>query len=133
MAWTLLTFGGERPWFVCPGEGCGQLAAILYREEEGRFLCRGCLNLAYSSQNQKSRVRWRAMKNTMRLGADLETRPKGMHRTTFARLSSESLEAYQEHVVLYNERVAKLMERPSERNLRLIRQMERQRLEPPPD
>jgi len=105
--------------------------AILYRDEEGLFFCRSCLNLAYSSQrkNHISRVRRRALKIRAQLEDDLSTRPKGMHRTTFARLSREYREAYQEHVTLYNERFAKLMEQPSERSIRLIRQMERERLE----
>lgn len=131
LKWTPCNFGGERPWFICPGEECDQRAAILYREGEGSFLCRVCLNLTYSSQRKDrlSRARRRALKIRMRLGTDLATRPKGMHRTTFARLSREYLKAYQEHVTLYNERFAKLMERPSERNFRLIRQMEWERIE----
>ncbi len=28
--WTACHFGGERPWFVCPGAGCGRRVAILY-------------------------------------------------------------------------------------------------------
>jgi hypothetical protein len=131
LAWTSCNFGGERPWFVCPGEACGRRAAILYRNEECHFLCRSCLELSYLSQHEDSlsRARRRALKIRARLGVDLATRPKGMHRTTFARLSREYLEAYQEHVTLYNQRLAKLLERPSERSFRLIRQMELEKLE----
>ena len=28
--WTACNFGGERPWFVCPGAGCGRRVAVLY-------------------------------------------------------------------------------------------------------
>ena len=39
LEWTACNFGGERPWFVCPGAGCGRRVALLYGP--GRyFLCR---------------------------------------------------------------------------------------------
>lgn len=52
LVWTPCPFAGERPWFVCPGEGCGhRRAAILYLDaESGRLLCRKCLGLLYPSQ-----------------------------------------------------------------------------------
>ena len=25
LSWTPCNFGGERPWFICPGAGCGRL------------------------------------------------------------------------------------------------------------
>src|SRR5215208_3235674 len=31
LTWTACNFGGERPWFMCPGAGCGKRAAILFR------------------------------------------------------------------------------------------------------
>jgi hypothetical protein len=44
LAWTACNFGGERPWFICPGAGCGRRVAILYGP--GRyFLCRHCYDL----------------------------------------------------------------------------------------
>ena len=56
LAWTTCLFAGERPWFVCPGEGCGRRAAILYLEERsGRLLCRICLSLSYLSQRARRR------------------------------------------------------------------------------
>ena len=30
LAWTTCNFGGERPWFICPGAGCGRRVAVLY-------------------------------------------------------------------------------------------------------
>ncbi|MBC7324960.1 MAG: hypothetical protein H5T99_06565, partial [Moorella sp. (in: Bacteria)] len=30
LAYTPCNYGGERPWFVCPGRGCGRRAAKLY-------------------------------------------------------------------------------------------------------
>ncbi len=30
LTWTACNFGGQRPWFICPGTGCGRRVAILY-------------------------------------------------------------------------------------------------------
>src|SRR5829696_7809844 len=30
LEWTPCNFGGERPWFLCPGAGCGRRVAVLY-------------------------------------------------------------------------------------------------------
>ena len=51
IAWTACHLGGRRPWFVCPGAGCGRRAAVLY----GRrlFLCHRCHDLAYASTRQE--------------------------------------------------------------------------------
>lgn len=42
-------YGGERVWFLCPG--CGTRRAILYCVA-GRFHCRACHDLAYSSTRE---------------------------------------------------------------------------------
>lgn len=50
--WLLTTechFGGHRVWFACPG--CRNRRALLY-SVDGRFRCRGCHNLAYSSTRE---------------------------------------------------------------------------------
>src|SRR5215211_7505330 len=48
LTWTACNFGGERPWFMCPGAGCDQRVAVLYGP--GRyFLCRHCYDLVYES------------------------------------------------------------------------------------
>jgi hypothetical protein len=131
LAWTSCGFGGKRAWFVCPGGECGRRAAILYLDGRDRLLCRSCLDLSYPSQREDSlrRARRRALKARARLGHDPTIRPKGMHRATFERLRREFLNAYNEHVVLYNKRFAKLRERLSERNFRLIKRMEQERIE----
>ncbi len=51
LVWTPCNFGGFRPWFVCPGEGCGRRVAILYGPGQGQMLCRHCRNLNYASQS----------------------------------------------------------------------------------
>ena len=49
LEWTPCNFGGERPWFICPGEGCGRRVAILYGPTLP-LLCRQCRGLVYASQ-----------------------------------------------------------------------------------
>ena len=69
LSWTACNFGGERPWFVCPGVGCGRRVALLYGP--GRyFLCRHCYDLVYESQreNEMHRALRRAQTNREGLG-----------------------------------------------------------------
>lgn len=117
LVWTECNFGGSRPWFVCPGDHCGRRAAILYGEE-GRWLCRSCRDLAYTSQRDRpvTRARKRAEKARRRLAPDEHNpRPKGMHHTTFVRLGREYVRAHQEHVARYEEWMAKLSEQYARR------------------
>jgi hypothetical protein len=94
--WTACNFGGERPWFVCPGAGCGRRVAVLYRI--GRyFLCRCCYDLVYESQRENGmhRALRRAQAIRERLGGSTNMtkpfpeRPKGMHHETYWRLREE--------------------------------------------
>jgi len=102
-------FGGERPWFLCPAEGCGGRCAILYAPAV--FACRECHDLAYPRENL-SGSRWQVARHRLRKLADkLEAesiggpmgyprtpaRPKGMHRETYRDLLGEYREAYHEH------------------------------------
>ncbi len=52
LEWTPCAFGGSRPWFLCPGEGCGRRVAILYGPTFP-LLCRLCRDLAYASQSTR--------------------------------------------------------------------------------
>lgn len=90
--WTECHLGGERPWFLCPVEGCGRRVAILYGGEI--FACRKCQQLAYGSQRESEidratrradKIRERLQWTPGILNGD-EGRPKGMHRRTFNRL-----------------------------------------------
>jgi hypothetical protein len=56
LAWTACNFGGERPWFICPGAGCGRRVAILYGLGK-YFLCRHCYDLVYESQRDNEMYR----------------------------------------------------------------------------
>lgn len=85
--------GGERTWFLCPRVGCGRRVAILY---VGRYLlCRKCRSLAYQCQRESplNRSLSRAQKaldrfpNSICLADGLPWKPKGMHWTTYGRLS----------------------------------------------
>lgn len=79
-------YGGMRPWFICPIRG--ERVAIVYFRA-GRFACRHCQRLAYTSQSEDEIGRnWRRQgKLEARLGK-YWSRPKGMHRTTHDRLKA---------------------------------------------
>lgn len=101
LTWTPCHVGGRRPWFVCDvyagGIHCGRRTAKLYGA--GRlFACRRCYDLAYASQSEQPGDRaLRRAKIRTRLGgepgtaAPLPRRPKGMHRRTYERLTTEVL------------------------------------------
>jgi hypothetical protein len=100
LSWTACNFGGERPWFICTGAGCGRRVAILYGP--GRyFLCRHCYDLTYQSQrdNVMYRSLHRAQNIRERLGGSANMmepfpeKPKGMHHDTYMRLWWENHEA----------------------------------------
>lgn len=96
LVWSRCTLGGERPWFLCPAEGCGRRVAILYCGAD--LLCRRCLGLAYPSQRESAparahrragRIRQRIEGRGGSLGGALTFKPKGMHRQTFYRLLAQ--------------------------------------------
>ena len=92
LVWTSCHFGGERPWFGCPG--CGSRRAVLFAVG-GRFRCRACHRLAYSSTREDAADRSRRRLTVLRtkLGSryaqpvwTIPPRPTGMHHATYARL-----------------------------------------------
>ena len=117
--WTPCNFGGERPWFLCPGVvngvGCGRRVAILYGPGKW-FLCRHCYDLRYESQREekKDRALRRTQKIRMRLGGSANMlepfpeRPKGMHHDTYMRLFWEHEEAHREQLAGMREWLDKL-------------------------
>jgi transposase-like protein len=84
LAYTACNYGKSRPWFVCPV--CQRRAAVLYMRA-GRFACRHCQRVAYSSQSGDTIDRmWRKQsKIEARLGAHWQ-RPKGMRQQTYRAL-----------------------------------------------
>jgi hypothetical protein len=94
--WTPCRFGGARPWFLCPGLGCGRRVGKLYCH--GRyFVCRHCLDLTYESRREPAHTRalHRAQAIRERLGGSMSMlepfpeKPKGMHWRTYERLQLE--------------------------------------------
>jgi hypothetical protein len=109
LKWTPCNFGGERPWFLCPGVvngvRCGRRVAILYGP--GRyFLCRHCYDLTYQSRrdNKMDRALHKAQEIRKRLGGSANMlepfpeKPKGMHYDTYMRLFMEHHEAETEQL-----------------------------------
>ena len=115
LEWTPCNFGGEHPWFVCPGVGCGRRVAILYGPGK-YFLCRHCYDLRYESQREDKghRALRRAQKIRQRLGGSANMmepfpiRPKGMHHDTYMRLFWEHHGAEMEHLASMREWIDKL-------------------------
>lgn len=103
--WAACNFGGERPWFVCPGAGCGRRVALLYGPGK-YFLCRHCYDLVYESQRENRM--YRALHNAQsireRLGGSANMmepfpeKPKGMPWKTYERLWWEHHEAEMEQL-----------------------------------
>lgn len=96
LSWSGCHLGGQRPWFLCPGQGCYRRVAILYGGDY--FICRHCRNLAYASQREEEydRLARQADKIRDKLGWEpgiLNGRgwqkPKGMHLKTFERLTAQ--------------------------------------------
>jgi hypothetical protein len=106
LAWTACNFGGERPWFLCPGADCGRRVAVLYGPGK-YFLCRHCYDLTYQSQrdNKMYRALHRAQKIRERLGGSANMmepfpeKPKGMRWRTYDRLWWEHHEAEMEQLI----------------------------------
>jgi hypothetical protein len=92
--WTACRYGGQRPWFLCPADGCGRRVALLYIGGSGIFACRHCYRLAYACQRETSdnRAARRADKIRDRLKwkrgilNENGSKPKGMHWSTYRRL-----------------------------------------------
>lgn len=108
LVWTPCNFGGERPWFVCPGfvhgRYCGRRVGKLY--DGGRyFLCRHCYDLTYQSRRdgRKYGPLYKCQKVRQRLGGSANMMesfpppPKGMHFKTYMRLRLEHYRAEQQY------------------------------------
>jgi hypothetical protein len=97
LEWTVCTLGGRRVWFLCPANGCGRRVALLYLGGAGIFACRHCYRLVYACQRETAddRAARRADRIRDRLGWQAGIlnhsggKPKGMHWSTFERLTAE--------------------------------------------
>lgn len=84
LAYTACNYGKSRPWFVCPV--CQRRVGVLYMRA-GRFACRHCQRVSYSSQSCDLLDRmWRKQeKIEVQLDPSWQ-RPKGMRLKTYDRL-----------------------------------------------
>jgi hypothetical protein len=98
LAQSKANYGNTRFWMTCPHQQCQRRCEKLYlcKLPDGvpLFLCRMCLNLAYSSQNQTFLDRMIDKKWAIigRLKSESEficNKPKRMHWKTFCRLKEE--------------------------------------------
>lgn len=81
---TSCKLGGSRAWFHCP-RCYGRVAKLHLRG--GRFACRGCQRLAYTSQSEDILGRlWRQQAKIEAKLAPNWQRPKNMHQQTYERL-----------------------------------------------
>ncbi|MGH7642831.1 MAG: hypothetical protein ACRENX_07445 [Candidatus Dormibacteria bacterium] len=95
ITYTPCHFGGERPWWVCPG--CGSRRAKLYQCGH-QFRCRACLGLVFESQRASAwhRAANRAQAIRLRLGgsanllAPFPPKPPRMRWATYDRLFWDS-------------------------------------------
>lgn len=118
LEWTPCNFGGERPWFLCPGVRCGRRVAVLYGPGK-YFLCRHCYGLSYESQRESTlyRALHKAQEIRERLGGSANMtlpfpeKPKGMHWRTYERLRNEHDEAEMEQLLGMKEWLDKLESR----------------------
>jgi len=63
LEWTPCNDGGLRPWSLCPAEGCGRRAAIVYL---GSILaCRECCGLGYATQQVPGYYRAQAIRGRL--------------------------------------------------------------------
>ena len=96
--WTPCTFGGERPWLLCPD--CAQRVGVLYDAGEG-FFCRICGNLAYREENETRTGRkiLKAKRLRVRLGGsgslfeELPGKPHEMSGRTYVSLRARGEQA----------------------------------------
>jgi hypothetical protein len=87
-------YGGSRLWLICPA--CQSRRRLLYCLG-GRFRCRQCHDLAYSSTREDvlERSQRRTHKLQRRLGEtssgilDVPPKPRGMHWNTYARIAHQ--------------------------------------------
>lgn len=104
LEWTPCHFGGQRPWWTCPGVvrgvPCRRRVAVLYSAGKW-FLCRHCYGLVYASQNEglADRTLRKAQNIRERLGGSgsmmdlFPEKPKGMHWKTYLRWVEKGEEA----------------------------------------
>lgn len=104
IVYTPCNYGGQRPWFICPGvisgRTCRRRVGTLYGGG-WYYLCRHCYDLAYQSQREDvgDRLLSKAQAIRKRLGGSQSVddvfppKPKGMHWKTYTMLCEEARQA----------------------------------------
>lgn len=83
-------YGSSRPWFVCPG--CQRRAGLLFMRW-GRFACRRCQQVSYTSQAEDVLARmWRKQTKIEAVLGEHWGRPRGMRNRTHEVLLDALLE-----------------------------------------
>lgn len=102
--WIPCRYGGQRPYFVCPGivsgVACRRQVVKLYCASR-YYLCRHCYRLTHASRNEDrwDRALSRANKIRMKLGGQpgmgsiFPLRPKGMWQRTYDRMRHSVFDA----------------------------------------
>ena len=109
--------GGSRPYFLCPGAGCGRRVFKLYRAR-GRFLCRQCSGLVYASRHCEEHPWQRAFRRAAKLrrrlgvtGRGAPDKPEGMPVAAYERLLEAMLQAETQATEAGTARLLQLVER----------------------
>jgi hypothetical protein len=97
ITWTPCTFGGARPWWLCPS--CGRRCAVLFLRTDGAPACRICHGINYEVQGMSrvDRLFARRDKVLARLGAIGEAasaiirKPSRMRWKTFTRMRNDAI------------------------------------------
>lgn len=102
-------YGGERPWFLCPG--CQVRRGVLF-SVGGRFRCRQCHQLAYSSTREspsdRSIRRIQELQRTLGGGGwgvpiwDVPRKPDGMSWRRYGRLRAELIREMERQDALFD-------------------------------
>ena len=100
LVWSACTFGGVRPWVLCPG--CRRQSTKLLDYHSRAYRCRRCWQAGYRSENLTPEWRMRRRINKLQARLDDGLRPRGMHAVTFEKLCSEieDLEAVADWLLL---------------------------------
>lgn len=120
VVWTPCTYGGKRPWFLCPGMECGRRVAKLYLPRGARdFRCRHCHGLTYAScRMERAKRLWRRAQGIQeRLGGPpgllngFPPKPARVHWVTYLRLLGEYEAVVREAMAQDEQDLARLLAR----------------------
>jgi hypothetical protein len=110
---TACTFGGTRPWLLCPH--CSRRVAVLYCRRGG-FYCRACAQVSYLSQSEDviGRTWLRQQKAERLLGLDGRPAPRRLSAKERERLIDVIVECEDRREVAVNDRLLPLLRRLGE-------------------